>query len=47
MENKKIQQSNYKYLLQKLKQNLMDMQQNIAQHEEVIGLLPWKIYFLN
>ena len=30
LKNKKIQQSNYKYLLQKLKQNLMDMQQNIA-----------------
>ena len=25
LKNKKIQQSNYKYLLQKLKQNLMDM----------------------
>ncbi len=29
LKNKKIQQSNYKYLLQKLKQNLMDMQQGI------------------
>lgn len=42
LKNKKIQQSNYKYLLQKLKQNLMDMQQNIAQHEEVIAELKQK-----
>ena len=42
LKNNKIQQSNYKYLLQKLKQNLMDMQQNIAQHEEVIAELKQK-----
>ena len=39
LKNKKIQQSNYKYLLHKLKQNLMDMQQNIAQREKTIAEL--------
>lgn len=39
LKNKKIQQSNYKYLLQKLKQNLMDMQQNIALREKTIAEL--------
>ncbi len=42
LKNKKIQQSNYEYLLQKLKQNLRDMQQNIVRHEEVIAELKQK-----
>lgn len=39
LKNKRIQQSNYRYLLQKLKHNLMEMQQNIAQRERTIAEL--------
>lgn len=42
LKNKKIQQSNYKYLLHKLKQNLMDMQQDIARRENTIAELRQK-----
>lgn len=42
LKNKKIEQSNYKYLLLKLKHNLTDMQQNIARHEAVIADLKEK-----
>lgn len=42
LKNKKIQQSNYKYLLHKLKQNLMDMQRDIAGRENTIAELRQK-----
>lgn len=42
LKNKKIQQSNYKYLLHKLKQNLMDMQWDIAGRENTIAELRQK-----
>lgn len=42
LKNKKIQQSNYKYLLQKLKHNLMEMQQDIARRENTITELKEK-----
>lgn len=42
LKNKKIQQSNYKYLLHKLKQNLADMQRDIAGRENTIAELRQK-----
>lgn len=42
LKNKKIQQSNYKYLLHKLKQNLTDMQQDIIRREHTIAELRQK-----
>ena len=42
LKNKKIQQSNYKYLLHKLKQNLTDMQRDIARREHTIAELRQK-----
>lgn len=36
LKNKKIRESNYRYLLLKLKNNLADMQQNIAAREAMI-----------
>lgn len=42
LKKKEIEQSNYRYLLRKLKQNLADMQASIAQREATIAELKQK-----